>query len=138
MSSYKIIILPGKSDFLIPYKSMIYSDFMKSLRYGNPWFKLIDQRCFFQAYEKLITYLFEMPEIEIRLAVLSDDNSVCLGWSISDRSRLHYVFVKKDFQRQGIGRSLMPRGFESITHLTKVGKIIWKKNYKKVIFNPFF
>jgi len=71
----------------------------------------------------------------VKLAVLSD-NTV-LGWSMIENQTLHYVWVKKEVQRQGIAKSLIPKDIEAITHLTNKGISVWVSKYPNVKFNPF-
>lgn len=137
MNAYQVRIFSGTDPALDDYKSMIHSDFKKSLRYGNDWFKKIDSDSYFAAYKTLIHRLLDKEHVQVMLAVLDDDPDVCLGWSISEPGILHYVFVKKDFQRMGIGKALLPDSFHIVTHLTKIGQSIREKKFKKVIFNPF-
>lgn len=73
----------------------------------------------------------------VALAVLTDDTDVVLGWSVYEGSILHFVFVKRDARKQGIGTELIPKNAEVITHLTKSGKAIWKKKHQYLKFNPF-
>lgn len=137
MSSYRILTYSGMDPALDSYKDMIYSDFMKTLKYGNEWYALIDRGSYFKAYERLIGLLFRQMECEVKLAVLSEDHDVCLGWSMYEGPRLHYVYVKKDMRKKGIGWDLFPKGIQSFTHLTTIGKSIWKNKLPGVIFNPF-
>lgn len=137
MSSLTVLSYSGSDPALTPYRSMIYSDFMRSLRYGNDWYALIDPDCYYSVYKQIINQLLSRTESQVRLAVLTDDHDVCLGWSLSEGPRFHYVFVKKDYRKQGIGEALSPKDFRQVTHLTKIGQAIRKSKFPKVIFNPF-
>lgn len=138
MNSYRIIHYSGHDPVLKNYLSMIYSDFMRSLRFGNGWYRLIDSDRYYSMYKQIIDHLLAKKESVIRLAVLSDDLDVCLGWSLSEGPRIHYVFVKKPYRKQGIGTALMPLTFEMITHLTTIGQNIREKKFSHVKFDPFF
>lgn len=129
--------LSGGSTAMDPYKSMIYSDFMNSLRYGNDWYALIDPECYFSVYRKMIDHLLSKPAVKVNLAVLSDDVDTCLGWSMFEPNILHYIYVKADFRDQGIASSLAPKGFSSVSHLTKVGQSIRRTHFPDAVFNPF-
>lgn len=137
MNTYKILTYSGSDPAISAYRSMIYSDFMKSLRFGNEWYKLIESRAYFKVYRALIDQLLDRQDAIVKLAVFSDDNDNCLGWSISEGKSLHYCFVKKDQRRQGIGANLMPKTIEVVTHLTTLGQIIRKKKLPHTVFNPF-
>ncbi len=137
MSSYKILSLSGSDPALRSYEAMIYSDFLKSLRYGNEWYSLIDSDRYFGVYKQVIASLLKRPLSNVRLAVLTDDPDTCLGWSLSEGKSLHYVFVKKDTRLQGIATELLPKNFTQVTHLTKAGRAIWCNKYQNAIFDPF-
>lgn len=137
MSSYRVITLSGSDPALSPYRSMLYSDFLKSLRYGNDWFKEIDSKTFFTVYRGFIDAILNRVDTVVKLAVLSDDLDNCLGWSLYEGPKLHYVFVKKDYRKKGIANALLWKEFSQITHLTKTGKAIWHTKHPSVRFDPF-
>lgn len=137
MSTYKILTYAGHDPAIKPYRSMIYSDFMRSLRFGNEWYKLIDSDCYYAVYKQIIDRLLLRDDTVVKLAVLSDDLDNCLGWSLSEGITLHYVFVKKDLRHQGIGAELMSSPFKQVTHLTKIGQSIRKNKFPTTKFNPF-
>lgn len=137
VTTYKIIGYAAPELPREDLRSMIFSDWMKSLRYGNDWFELIDTACYYNAYEKLIHHFLDKNECTVRLAVLSDEPDTCLGWSLFEADRLHYIYVKEAFRRMGIGRSVLPAGFIEVTHLTKLGQAMRKSVFPNVIFNPF-
>jgi GNAT superfamily N-acetyltransferase len=72
----------------------------------------------------------------VRLAVLSDDRDVVLGFSVSREDILDYVHVHKDMRKQGVATSLIPKDIKIITHLTKTALLVWPK-YENITFNPF-
>lgn len=139
MSAYKVISLHGSDPSLGAYLSLIHSTFKRSLRYGNDWYKLIDKDCYYQAYNQVVTVLLSRPAALVRLAVLTDDPDTCLGWSLSEEKTLHYVFVKANvgIRKLGIGTHLLPKEFNRITHLTRIGREIWQSKFPEVVFNPF-
>lgn len=131
---YKIIIHSGPK--LPPeFKNLIIAPFLNSLRYGNDLFKLIDKESYYSAYSKYIEHLLDRATTTIYLAVL-DDQTV-LGWSMVGYKTIHYIWVKKEVRRQGIGRSLLPKEFDTITHITNVALNIWASKFPNVRFNPF-
>lgn len=127
---------------LRPYRptdeGLIYSSWLKALRYGNDWFSHIAPVSFFTHYRKVIDSILSRPGIEIRIACLKDEPDVIVGYSIFEKrlalSILHWVFVKHDWRGIGIANQLLPP-FDRITHLTKIGRAI--KIKKDLIFDPF-
>lgn len=122
---------------LLPYKNLIFSHFLHSLRAGNPWFQAIDTGAYYTAYHRLIEQLLSRPDCTVRIAVLTDDPDVALGWSLSRPNVLDYVFVKRDQRKQGIGRALLPEFFTSVTHLTSLGEMLKERLFPLVKFDPF-
>jgi GNAT superfamily N-acetyltransferase len=136
MSSYSIIAYQAP---LLPktYEALIYSKWLRSLKYGNEYFKLIESQAYFSAYHTYIHNIITRPDTEIRLAVLTEDPDVVLGFSVHRGPVLEYIHVHKDMRHQGIGTSLFPDGITTITHLTNIGTSIWANKYPHLSFNPF-
>lgn len=119
------------------YKNMIYSKWLRSLRYGNDYFRLIDADSYYRSYNIYIESILKRSNLLIRLAVLTDNHDVVLGFSVIEEDILHYCHTHKDIRRQGIARSLVKLPINFITHLTKTGMIIWNAKLTNAAFNPF-
>lgn len=126
---YKVLDLPQE------FHNLIIAPFLNSLRYGNDLFKLIDKEAYYSSYSKYIQLLLQRPNAQVKLAMLSD--RTVIGWSMIEGKTVHYVWVKKEIRRQGIGLSLLPKEFDTITHITNKGIGIWVSKFKDVRFNPF-
>lgn len=120
-----------------PYIDFLYVTYLKSLRYGNPWFEDIEASVYYKIHHQILENLLLRPHAVLRIAVLPDDHDVAIGWSLSEGPLLHYVFVKAKIEARklGIATHLVPPGITTVTHLTKAGRIIAKK--KKWKFNPY-
>ena len=136
MSEYKVIAYKGEK---LPeqYRALVYSKWLRSLRYGNDYFRLIDSRSYFKVYHLFISKLLSQSDSVVHLAVLGDDYDVVLGFSVSRNNLLDYVHVHKDYRRTGIGTSLVPAGIDFITHITRQGMSFWNNRLKDAVFNPF-
>lgn len=136
MSAYKVIRFAGKQ---LPenYKGVVFSRWLRSLRYGNDYFKLIDSGAYFSNYHLYIERLLLAPDTTVNLAVLAEDEDVVLGWSVNREQVLDYVHVQKDYRGLGVGRSLILAEVKVISHLTKTGLSIWSAKFPKAHFNPF-
>ncbi len=119
------------------YRDLIYSRWKRSLRYGNDYFRLIKPDAYYAAYDSYIRGLLAQATADIRLAVLSDDHDVVLGFSVVRSNVLDYVHVHQHQRRMGIGRALVPEGIDTITHITKTGLTIWGSKFPQWAFNPF-
>lgn len=147
LASYRIIRFKGNQ---LPdeYKPVIFSKYLMSLRFGNRFYKLIEKNSYFKVHHLYLTSILNRPDSEVRLAVLSDDHDVVLGFSIAEPLKLHYVYVFKDYRKNKIGTELTMFPFDTITHLTDTGLSIWKNKFDNkrgrannmkpvVVFNPF-
>ncbi len=135
MNSYSVFVCP--SEKLDPYLPLIFSKWLRSLRYGNDYLRLVEQEAFYKAYHRYIKAILNHSEAEVRLAALSDDPDVVLGFSVCRGPILDYVHVHKDQRRLGIGRKLVPKGITTVTHLTRTGLSIWGSKMAGIAFNPF-
>lgn len=136
VASYKIVSHHGR-DIPKDYRGVVFSSWLKSLRYLNDYFKLIDKKAYYSAYSNYIEGVLARPQTTARYAVLSDDPDVVLGWAITEPGILHYVHVQVHQRKQGIARALVPESTRVITHLTKIGLSIWGSKMPRVIFDPF-
>jgi len=138
MSSYTILSFKGP-DLPASYAAPVYAHWLRSYRYGNDYIKLIDSNSYYKNYKRFIWEILSRPECIVRLAVLTEDKDVVIGFSVSRETILDYVHVSKDLRCQGIAKSLVPENMEWISHLTKQALAIMGKKYVdwKWKFNPF-
>lgn len=131
---YRLVTYYGNN---IPpeFTNLIIAPFLNSLRYGNDLFKLIDKDAYYFSYSKYIESLLRRPHAIVRLAILND--MTVLGWCLAENKVIHYVWVKKEVRRQGIGQALLPKVFDTISHITNKGINIWVNHYPAVKFDPF-
>lgn len=137
MSTFHVLTLAGTNPKLDVYKGTIIQNWMVTLRDTNDWYGMIDGNTYFETYKKVINAILDKPDCRVNVAVLSDDPDVCVGWAVYQGKTLHYCFVPRAGRKQKIATALIPE-FDTITHLTVPGVVIWKKKFPKVIFNPFF
>jgi hypothetical protein len=135
-ASYSVVPYLGR-DLPDAYRNMILAKWLRTLRYGNDFFRLIESSAYFASYQKYIKEILSRPECIVRLAALSDELDTCLGFSVSEPDVLHYVWSHKDNRRMGVAKALVPFHFNITTHLTTVGMSIWSKKLPHVQFNPF-
>jgi GNAT superfamily N-acetyltransferase len=136
MSAYTITVATAR--MLSPqYKPLIYSKWLRSLRFGNDYFLRILQDAYYKSYHRYITSILDSKDALVCLAVLSDDRDVVLGFSVSRGNILDYVHVHKDYRGNGIAKALVPRCIDTFTHITKLAQRILDEKYKDWKFNPF-
>lgn len=134
--TYSIISYPAK-DLPEAYTALIFSRWLRSFRNGNPFIKKADPGGYYKHYHAYIENLLSKPDSVVRLAVLSDDHDVALGFSVVREDVLDYVHVQVNHRRQGIAKKLVPPGITTISHTTQLALGIWQEKYKEIKFNPF-
>jgi GNAT superfamily N-acetyltransferase len=122
------------------YRAFVVTKWLNSNREGNKYFKLIDESAYFGRYKAFLNELLALPGLAIRIARLSSEPDVLLGFSVmrEEQGILHYVFVHRHHQSQGIARALVPVIPKAFTHLTDQAFSLWNLKAPKAIFNPFF
>lgn len=128
-STYSVIAYPAK-ELPKQYEPMIYSKWLRSLKFGNPAYKCLESSVYYKGYHDFIEKLMAKPDSVVRLAVLTDDQDIALGFSVAREDVLDYVHVQKDYRRQGIAKKLLPPKVTMFTHFTLVAGEIWRGNYK--------
>lgn len=116
-------------------RPFIMATWLKGLKFGNSWYRLIDDKIYFKVYHDVIERIITKPGVVVRVACLKEDPDVILGYSVWEADKLHWVQIKKAWRKVGIAKSLVPPTITTVTHLTDVGKSIFL--VKRLIFNPF-
>lgn len=135
-------------DYLESDKSFIKATFLRGLYYGDSWYSLIPKDIFMDNYSMALDRLFDHPSVTIKIACLTEDPDVILGYSIlsADFMTIHWVFVKKAWRTQGVAKRLTPRLATTVTHLSALGKLLCFGGTKDgqtinkkldCVFNPF-
>lgn len=97
-------------------------------------------REFYTNYHKFIEKLLAVDTSYTRLAVLSDDHDIVLGFCVTRGAdtKLDFVHVHSYYRRNGVAKALVPSNVITFTHLTDVGMLIWQeKKQDEWTFNPF-
>ena len=133
LTRYKVISFKGHIPEL--YKNFVMATWLNSLKHHNPLFKDSDRDGYYGAYPRFIEALIARSVTKI--AVLDGDEDVAFGWSCVEGNKLHYIFVREDSRRMGFAKSLYPQNIKVYTHMTDVGRSLWKQKFPTNKFNPF-
>jgi GNAT superfamily N-acetyltransferase len=90
-------------------------------------------------YHREISKVFErlLPTATMRIAADPADADVIIGFAVFTNSELHYVFVRKDFRRNGVANALLADiPIRSFTFLTKRGEDALKPRARGWAFTP--
>ena|SRR6185312_14924422 len=134
--TYSVISFPG-SEIPEQYKGLIYSRWLRSHRYGNMLFKLIDSDVYYDKYANYLTELLNRAHSMVRLAVLTADHDIVLGFCVHRGPILDYVHVQHLLRGQRIASKLVPDKIKCITHWTYMGERFATQRYGRWTFNPF-
>lgn len=111
----------------------IYSTWLKNLYYGSHWFREIDKDRYFDKYKRVVTSL--ITHSTVKIACLSSEPEVIIGYVVYRGDTLHWVYVKKAWRQMGIAKELVPvNDIRWVSHLTKIGKQLRRKEWR---FDPF-
>ncbi len=143
-NSYKIIEMKTAGPAFEQYKPLILATWLRGLKHGDEFFSLVDPKAYYSVYSRVILTLLKRPECRARLAVIADEPDTVIAWTVFEGNALHFIFVKRGGKGElagrgrGIATSIFPEGVDTFTHITKIGKSIWRnKKYKELKFNPF-
>ena len=127
----QVIIRPGEAGDA----SFIHSSWLNSYLRNSRWPGVVGP-CFHVEHSEVIKRL--MDRSEIKVAAWSEDAETILGWICAEPTALHYVFVRKEFRRQGIAKQLAEAlipGIALVTHrTTDADKIRWPIGWS---YNPY-
>lgn len=120
-------------------ENFIFSTWLRGLYYGESWFSMIPKDIFMNSYKQIVKTLLLNVNVKVNVACLKEEPNVILGYSVVSRNdeALIWIFVKKPWREQGIGKSLVPSNLKYVTHLTALGKTLLPK-LNNVAFNPFY
>lgn len=128
-------IRPARADDV----NFILATWLRGAYYGDSWFSLVPKDIFMQQFKRIISSLLINPNVKTSVACLKEDPAVILGYSVVSKNdeTVIWVFVKKAWREQGIGRSLLPPAPRYVMLLTEMGKMLLSK-LPGAQFNPFY
>lgn len=120
--------------------NFIKATWLNSIFYGSETFKHIPKSTFMHHYspllEKIILGDLNVPANKIFVACLKDDEDAIIGYTVHNGDNtLHFVYVKEDFRRIGVGTILLETlpNPQYSTHFIEASK----NRFKHLTFNPF-
>lgn len=125
-------------DFREDDRNFILASFLRGVYYGDTWFSRIPKEIFMTNYKKVIEALLTPGRATVKVASPKGDPDVIIGYSIlsNDYQTINWVYVKKKWRQNGIGKSLVPKYPTAVTHLTDIGTTLLPK-IQNPVFDPF-
>lgn len=119
-------------------ENFVFSTALEGLYYGDSWFSKIKKSLFLSNYRAILKGILTKPTTHIKVACIKDDPGEIKGYAIltNDQKALMWVYVRKDWRKNGIATALVPPTVTEVSNLTKLGVILMKK-YPTLSFNPF-
>lgn len=131
MSKEDILLLrdPKEED-----EAFVFATWLQQVLTNTRWRHGVDKQNFFR-YREILIAILKKPTVKVTVCALKDDPDIIVGYSVYEKNPtdtiLHFVYVRSDWQRQGIARDICPKHITVITHLTKIGERIWSKMVPK-------
>lgn len=116
-------------------EAFIYQTWLKGYRHGNSMHRGMDTGTFEKGYRPAITALLKKSLVKI--ACLKESPNVVLGYSVSEGTKLHWIFVRSVWKGMGIMSLLLPLRFNSVSHKTNAFERILKEKFPHVKYDPF-
>lgn len=116
--------------------NFIFSTWLKGLRYGCELYGSINSDIYFPVYHKVIQKVLSNSKVVVTIACLKTEPDVILGYMVTEGPKLHWCHVKSPWRGKGIAKHMLPKGINVVTHVTKAGSAILKKQ-PGWVFNPF-
>jgi hypothetical protein len=115
-------------------ESFVYSTWLKSLYHRSKLFNEVPADVFYANYHKHVEHLLRVSTV--RVACLTEDQDVILGWAAYNKNTLHYAFTKQVWRSQGIQKKILDNHvITTVSCITDMGNKIRKA--KSWEFNPW-
>ena len=135
--TYKVLTFRG-AELPDQYLGLVVSRWVRTLKYGSDWFKLVDPASYWRSYPPFIASILQRPNTIVKIAVIADDPDVAFAFAVLEAEALHYVHVQKDGRRQGIATEILKNlSILKVTHLTRTGVAFWVARLSTAKFDPF-
>ena len=114
----------------------IYASWLRGYRHGNDHVALIDNDAYFREQHKTIESILSDPATSVKIACLKDQPDVILGYCVHKLVRMDWIFIKKSWRGIGLAKDLIPKDIKCVSHLTKVGFSLLRKQ-PNMRYNPY-
>jgi len=115
-------------------EAFVFATWLQQVLTNTRWRHGVDKQNFYN-YREILIAILKKPSVKVTVCCLKDDPDIIVGYSVYEKNPtdtiLHFVYVRSDWQRQGIARDICPKHITVITHLTKIGERIWSKMVPK-------
>lgn len=103
----------------------IINTWLRSYREHSTWKLLyyMPEKEYNIRYRRIILSILQSPNVTISILTPSDDDSLILGYAVYEPTTLHYIHIRKEFQKLGLAKLLISHLFDGrnmrYSHQTK-------------------
>lgn len=99
-------------------RAFVASNFLRSVHSDCIPFNKVPKDTFFSGYRRICEHLMQFGIVTV--CYPQGEENLLLGFSIvsSDYKTLHYVLVKKRWQKLGVAKLLLPSTIQFVSHIT--------------------
>lgn len=116
-------------------RNFVLATWINGQRYGNPYFKSIEQEAYFKHFGAHIRKIVDDGRNTIGIACSQSDPRWIAGFCVSRGPELYWIHVRDGFRNRGIAKLMLPQGIRIVKSLTKIGSSIAKR--KGFPFDPY-
>jgi ribosomal protein S18 acetylase RimI-like enzyme len=103
----------------------VINTWLRSYREHSTWKLLyyMPEKEYNIRYRRIILSILQSPNVTLSILTPSDDDSLILGYAVYEPTTLHYIHVRKEFQKLGLAKLLISHLFDGrnmrYSHQTK-------------------
>lgn len=117
----------------------IYATWLNSYWADSQKYQQITGPTFFTEYPKVLDRILDSPETQVSVACSSSDENIIYGYLVSSPPVAHYLFVKSNFRRWGIARSLLEDAEAGKIYTHRTGELanFLHRRINEHTYNPY-
>lgn len=106
---------------------LIFSTWRNAVWYDTHTLDEMDQ-AFYRWKTKEIKTILNLPDIEVRVACSQNNKDHIIGYSVMNKNKIEFVYIKVDYRKEGIA-TLLTKDFSRVAKpTTKIGMAIIKNH----------
>jgi GNAT superfamily N-acetyltransferase len=126
---------PGGPDDL-PF---VFATWLRSYKRSSSFARRVPNDVFYKFHHQAIERILVRTSAQLRIAHAPDAPGVILGYAVTEPGVVHFVYVKGDFRRFGIGSALLAHVDVNacvFTHWTEGWDLLLKR-WPQAQYNPY-
>lgn len=115
--------------------NLILAPFLNTYKQSCKQWRWVDRDAYFLHYGAYVRSIISRPESKVRIGIVWDEKrkeNVVIGWCLFENMTVHYAWVKEDMRFKGIFKDLLPKEFNTVSHMTEKASHLWRSKYPYV------